>query len=122
MAEKYVLDINNLGNMDGFEPFYVEEPESSEEPVQEKEKEIVPIITNSSNGSGDGEITDEETQESVSNEEVPSGDEGNSPDFYNSIATSLVSDGVLSLPEEEIKAIKTAEDLSAAFKKQAELQ
>ena len=122
MAEKYVLDINNLGNMDGFEPFYVEEPESSEEPVQEKEKEIVPIITNSSNGSGDGEIIDEETQESVDNEDKPSGDEGNSPDFYNSIATSLVSDGVLSLPEEEIKAIKTAEDLSAAFKKQAELQ
>lgn len=114
MAKDYVLDISELGNMNGFEAFKLPvQPESSEE-LQEPEQKDDNIETVEG-------VIDDENQEGV-DDIKPSGGEGNSPDFYNSIATSLLSDGILLLPEEDIKNIKTAEELSSAFKKHIELQ
>lgn len=122
MAEKYILDINSLGNMNGFEPFYEEtveeELENSESTEVNDEEEVV---EDDSLIGIEGSVVDDESQEIVDDQE-PSEEGGNSPDFYNSIAASLNSDGVLQLPEEDLKNIKSAEDLSSAFKKHIESQ
>lgn len=122
MAEKYILDINSLGNMNGFEPFYeeIEEEElENSESIEVDNKEEV-VEDNSLIGI-EGSVVDDENQEIVDDRE-PSEEGGNSPDFYNSIAASLNSDGVLQLSEEDLKSIKSAEDLSSAFKKHVESQ
>jgi len=122
MAEKYILDINSLGNMNGFEPFYEEtaeeELENSDSLEVNDEEEVV---EDDSLIGIEGSVVDDENQEIVDDQE-PSEEGGNSPDFYNSIATSLNSDGVLQLSEEDLKSIKSAEDLSSAFKKHIESQ
>lgn len=122
MAEKYILDINSLGNMNGFEPFYEEtkeeELENSDSIEVNDEEEVV---EDDSLIGIEGSVVDDENQEIVDDQE-PSEEGGNSPDFYNSIAASLNSDGVLQLPEEDLKNIKSAEDLSSAFKKHIESQ
>lgn len=122
MAEKYILDINSLGNMNGFEPFYeeIEEEElENSESIEVDNKEEV--VEDDSLIGIEGSVVDDENQEIVDDRE-PSEEGGNSPDFYNSIAASLNSDGVLQLSEEDLKNIKSAEDLSSAFKKHIESQ
>ena len=89
---------------------------NKEEIKEELDNNIKPV---------DGEeiFSNQEGVDGVSNqgeEDVILDDNADSPKLYTSIAKSLFSDGILTLDEEEINKIETADDLASAFKKQAD--
>lgn len=85
-------------------------------------------FANQADAAKDGAIVLDDDSEGVGNEDGQEGEEGssdgadgNSPTQFTSIANALKEDGILNLLDEtDLKNIKDADDLAAAFQKQIE--
>ena len=118
MAVDLNMDLFNAIDINPFED-EVEIVENSQEEIKDKET----IIDNNIPIDGDEIFSSQEGVDGVSSqdgEDAKSIDNADSPKLYTSIAKSLFGDGILTLDEEEINKIETAEDLASAFKKQAD--
>ena len=109
-----------------------QEPEDNESSEKnDSEKEDTAEVVNTGSFFGDDEDEDDEQPESVGSGEKNNKEHkedtaseqgsGTSPDFFSSIATACVEEGIFpDLDEDTIKSIKSAADLKEAFDKQIE--
>lgn len=119
--ENLFTDEDNNNNPNNEPPQEEEKPEGGEEEGKEKNKKTTEVNPETL-------FEEEEKPESVGSEENNKGGEGSepqgegaSPELFSSIALALKGSGVFTdLEEDELKEIKTPEDLKDAMQKQVD--
>lgn len=124
LKDDFILSGDEIDALDLFDDNEQDTPpednskeEEKEKPTTEEQVDPEDLFEPESVGSGDTK-KDKGTEDTTSHK-----DSGSSPDsdFYNSIASALVEDGILpDLDEEYVKGIKTSEDFAKAIEKQVD--
>lgn len=121
------LSLDNILSEEDIQNLFQEEDtqENKESPEQKetKEPETTEVDPNSLFENKPESVGSEETKEKEDTVTPTEGNNNTSPDFYSSIASALVEDGIFQdLDKEALSKIKTAEDFAEVFREQQRLQ